>query len=103
MSQTTTRIRAGFATNTFSGVDVWLSYAGTGTDILVTFNKETFAKAVERSKDHINNIKTSYGMGVLMSIDDSDNLYAFECVYDGMLIMPVVEEQELKQNKLFSV
>ena len=85
----TTRTRSGFFYNSPQGNAVWVAYAGTTEDVLLTMSNEQLQAALARGEHRKQHKLSSYGVGVLKEIDEIEQLYVLEAVYNGYLVMPV--------------
>lgn len=85
----TKRIRSGFFHPSPLGVQVWVSYAGTGEDVLLQMSLEQLEAALRRGAKHVSEHKGSYGLGTMKEIDQHEQLYILEAFYNETPIMPV--------------
>jgi len=85
----TTRTRSGFFYQSPKGNSVWVAYAGTSEDVLLTMSNEQLEAALARGEHRKQQKLSSYGIGVLREIDEIEQLYVLEAVYNGYHVMPV--------------
>jgi len=85
----TTRTRSGFFYQSPKGNSVWVAYAGTTEDVLLTMSNEQLEAALARGEHRKAQKLSSYGIGVLKEIDEIEQLYVLEAVYNGYHVMPV--------------
>ena len=81
-----TRARSGFFFNENDSIFLWASYAGTNEDVLLSMTEGQIEAASRRFMAHKDELKQSYGLGILMNFKEIESLWGVETVYNGRML-----------------